>query len=120
MVDDKTVVAQLRRLGRDSDELNRLTTDKRLTLHEKEAIEAIQMWAIHAASRIEARGMGGISRDDVIDAIGGLELRAGNLRDSAGLYAPGLTHEDKLRRAEHYEAVAARFRALSSAGESLK
>lgn len=53
MVSDKKVIEQLRRLGRDSEELNQLAKDRRLTLHEREAVEAIQMWAMHAATRIE-------------------------------------------------------------------
>lgn len=53
----------------------------------------------------------GISREDVIDAIGSLELRADACRDRAGWLPAGRRLEES-KRAKHYREVAARFASL--------
>lgn len=50
-----------------------------------------------------------ISRDDLIDAIGSLELRASELRARAGWLAAGPRLE-AVKRAKHYDEVAERIR----------
>lgn len=56
----KSVAAQLRRLGHDSDVLNNLVEDrKRLTLDEREAIAALQTWAMSAAQLLDPLPEGG-------------------------------------------------------------
>lgn len=50
-----------------------------------------------------------ISRDDLIDAIGSLELRASELRARAGWLAAG-PRGDAVKRAKHYDEVAERIR----------